>query len=262
MRSRCLLHRGNDELGAVGHPGARRGDLSDLRVADARLASFRDQYGAVGERLLREEHPVYRHGRGAWRDRPGCAVAAGYRPRPHPSGRARPHRSDVGCRRHAPQTERRSVRAVPGARAAVSHRRLGAVVEDLQSTSQRDGMTRLWVGGRKMLEKLVYVSVFVKDQQRALDFYTNLLGFEKRVDVPYPDGTRFLTVGLKGQEFELVLWPGTPGQAPPFQGRIPAQYTIATEDCRKEFEVLKSRGVRFETDVLEFPWGSIAVFLD
>src|SRR5262245_11094338 len=113
-----------------------------------------------------------------------------------------------------------------------------------------------------MLEKMVFVSVFVKDQQRALDFYTNLLGFEKRVDFAYPDGPRFLTVGLKGQEFELVLWPGTPGQAPSFQGRIPAQYTFETADCRKAFEVLKSRGVRFETDVLEFPWGYIAVFLD
>ena len=39
-------------------------------------------------------------------------------------------------------------------------------------------------GGRVMLEKLVYVSVFVKDQDKALDFYTNVLGFEKRADNP------------------------------------------------------------------------------
>ena len=117
-------------------------------------------------------------------------------------------------------------------------------------------------GGRTMLEKVVYISMFVKDQDKALDFYTKQLGFEKRVDVPYPDGPRFLTVGLKGQDFQLVLWPGTPGQGQPFQGRIPAQYTIATEDCRKAFEVLKSRGVKFETEVLEYPWGYVAVFQD
>jgi predicted enzyme related to lactoylglutathione lyase len=117
-------------------------------------------------------------------------------------------------------------------------------------------------GGKTMLEKVVYVSVFVKDQNKALDFYTKLLGFEKQVDVPYPDGPRFLTVGLKGQDFQLVLWPGTPGQGQPFQGRTPAQYTIATADCRKAFEVLKSRGVKFDTDVLEYPWGYVAVFQD
>ena len=63
-----------------------------------------------------------------------------------------------------------------------------------------------------MLERIQYISVFVSDQDRALDFYTNVLGFEKRVEAPTPDGPRFLTVAVKGQDFELVLWPGTPGR--------------------------------------------------
>lgn len=119
-----------------------------------------------------------------------------------------------------------------------------------------------------MLEKIVYTTVFVSDQDRALDFYTNVLGLEKRVDNPRPfnpqqsDGSRFLTVAVKGQDFQLVLWPGTPGQAQPVQGRIPAAYTIETPDCRKAFEALKSRGLKFETDVLEYPWGYVAVFQD
>jgi catechol 2,3-dioxygenase-like lactoylglutathione lyase family enzyme len=117
-------------------------------------------------------------------------------------------------------------------------------------------------GGKVMLEKVVYVSVFVKDQAKALDFYTNVLGFEKRADNPTPDGPRFLTVGLKGQDFQLVLWPGTPGQGQPFQGRSTAAYTIETKDCRKAFEALKSRNVKFDTEVLEYPWGYVAVFQD
>ena len=64
-----------------------------------------------------------------------------------------------------------------------------------------------------MLKKVVYVAVLVTDQDRALDFYTNVIGLEKRGDYPTPDGPRFLTVGVKGQDFELVLWPGTPGKA-------------------------------------------------
>jgi catechol 2,3-dioxygenase-like lactoylglutathione lyase family enzyme len=66
-----------------------------------------------------------------------------------------------------------------------------------------------------MLKKVVYVAVLVSNQDKALDFYTNVIGLEKRGDYPTPDGPRFLTVGVKGQDFELVLWAGTPGRAKP-----------------------------------------------
>ena len=113
-----------------------------------------------------------------------------------------------------------------------------------------------------MLDQIVYTAVFVTDQERALDFYTNVLGLEQRVDNPTPDGLRFLTVGVRGQDFQLVLWPGTPGKAQPTQGRIPATYTIETEDCRQAYAELKARGVEFETEVLEYPWAYTAVFFD
>ena len=102
-------------------------------------------------------------------------------------------------------------------------------------------------GGKAGLERIVYTSVFVSDQDRALDFYTNVLGFEQRVNNRTPDGPRFLTVAVKGQDFQLVLWPGTPGQAQPVYGRIPATYTIETGDCRKAYDALKARGVKFDT---------------
>ena len=113
-----------------------------------------------------------------------------------------------------------------------------------------------------LFKKVVYVTQFVSDQDRALDFYTRLLDFEKRVDNPTPEGPRFLTVGVKGEAFQLVLWPGKPGDGQAMQGRVPAACTIETPDCRKAFEELKSRGVTFDTEVLEYPWGRIAVFVD
>ncbi len=113
-----------------------------------------------------------------------------------------------------------------------------------------------------MLEKVFYMSVLVSDQDRALDFYTNVLGLEKRVENPTPDGPRFLTVGVSGDDFQLVLWPGTRGQAVPAMGRPPASITIATDDCRKTVETLTARGVEFISDVLEFPWGYVAQFQD
>jgi predicted enzyme related to lactoylglutathione lyase len=110
-----------------------------------------------------------------------------------------------------------------------------------------------------MLKKVPYVALLVGDQDKALDFYTNVVGFEKRVDIPTPDGPRFLSVGVKGQDFELVLWPGTPGR--PKAGS--AVYTIEVENCQIAFETLKSRGVRFEAPgILTFPWGYAARFQD
>src|SRR3712207_2485297 len=97
-------------------------------------------------------------------------------------------------------------------------------------------------GGTTMLKKVVYVALLVSDQDEALDFYTNVVGLEKRGDYPTPDGPRFLTVGVEGQDFELVLWPGTPARAKLGS----AVYTIEVENCRMAFETLKSRGVEFE----------------
>jgi predicted enzyme related to lactoylglutathione lyase len=110
-----------------------------------------------------------------------------------------------------------------------------------------------------MLKKVVYVALLVSDQDKALDFYTNVIGLEKRLDSPTPGGPRFLTVGVNGQDFELVLWPGTPARAELGS----AVYTIEVNDIRIAFETLKSRGVTFEPpDILEFPWGSVARFQD
>jgi predicted enzyme related to lactoylglutathione lyase len=110
-----------------------------------------------------------------------------------------------------------------------------------------------------MLKKVPYVALPVSDQDKALDFYTNVIGFEKRGDYPTPAGPRFLTVGVQGQDFELVLWPGTPAKTELGS----AVYTIEVEDAQTAFETLKSRGVNFEPDeVLEFPWGYVARFED
>src|SRR4029077_20385299 len=124
------------------------------------------------------------------------------------------------------------------------------------------GVVTTTTGGTAMLEKVFYTSVLVSDQDKALDFYTNVLGLEKRIENPTPDGPRFLTVGVKGDEFQLVLWPGTPGQAEPAMGRPPASVTIEPDDIRKTVEEFKSRGVEFVSDVIEFQGIRLAQFQD
>lgn len=110
-----------------------------------------------------------------------------------------------------------------------------------------------------MLRNVPYVALLVSDQDKALDFYTKVIGFEKRIDAPTPIGPRFLTIGVPGQDFELVLWPGTPAKAELGS----AVYTIEVDDCRAAFETLTSRGVEFEpAELLQFPWGYVARFKD
>ena len=113
------------------------------------------------------------------------------------------------------------------------------------------------------LSSIFYVTQLVSDQDKALDFYTRVVGLEKRVDAPTTDGkARFLTVGVAGQDFQLVLWPGTPGKAQPVDGRVPASCTIETPDIKLAVAELTSRGVDFVTGVLEHPWGWSAMFVD
>jgi predicted enzyme related to lactoylglutathione lyase len=107
-----------------------------------------------------------------------------------------------------------------------------------------------------ILKKVPYMTLMVSDQDKALDFYTNVIGFEKRTDNPTPQG-RFLTVGVHGQDFEIVLAPGRPCRPD-----IAVLCTVEVEDLRTVVETLNSRGVKFETEILDFPWGSVARFQD
>jgi catechol 2,3-dioxygenase-like lactoylglutathione lyase family enzyme len=114
-----------------------------------------------------------------------------------------------------------------------------------------------------MLTKVSFVTVFVTDQDVALKFYSEVLGFEKRLDRPGVGGGRFLTLGLRGQDLEVILWPGTPGQAKDGVGYVPGVFVIESTDCRKEFEALKSRGATFEPPrVLEQPGAFVAILKD
>jgi len=122
-----------------------------------------------------------------------------------------------------------------------------------------------------VLKKVVYVALLVSNQDNALDFYTNIIGLEKRADYSPPDEPRWLTVGIKGQDLELVLWPGTPAKAAPAKSHLRSGAKaeagvvspIEVENCRAAFETLKSRGVKFEPpEILEFAWGDTALFRD
>lgn len=117
-----------------------------------------------------------------------------------------------------------------------------------------------------MIEKLTHAPIVVGDQDKALKFYTEVLGFEKRADYEQPDKPRWLTVGPKGQELELILVRGeyvADPRAPPGADSGGNHWVFRTNDCRKDFEILKSRGVKFKDSAPnESAYGITAYFTD
>ena len=98
--------------------------------------------------------------------------------------------------------------------------------------------------------KIVVTSVLVDDQDKALRFYTDVLGFEKKHDVPLGE-FRWLTV-VSPQDpngTELLLEPDAHPAAKPFKNALVHDgipyASFGVDDVKADFERLSGRGVRF-----------------
>jgi uncharacterized glyoxalase superfamily protein PhnB len=117
--------------------------------------------------------------------------------------------------------------------------------------------------------------LWVHDQDEALAFYTEKLGFEVRSDVTLPEmgDFRWLTVAPAGQEDVAVVLMAIPG--PPVMGETTTRQVedlmakgfsgtvfLTTDDCRGDYEKLKARGVEFTETPEERPYGIDCGFRD
>jgi predicted enzyme related to lactoylglutathione lyase len=122
--------------------------------------------------------------------------------------------------------------------------------------------------------KVATAQVWVHDQDEALAFYTEKLGMELRQDVTVPElgNFRWLTVGVPGQEVEIVLMavPGPPVIDEQTSAEIAALTAkgfagtvfLTTDDCQKSYEELSARGVEFTEAPEARPYGIDAGFRD
>lgn len=111
-------------------------------------------------------------------------------------------------------------------------------------------------------------NVYVDDQDKALEFYTGVLGFAKKTDFPVGEGNRWLTVVSPDEPDgpQLLLEPeGHPAVAPFKQALredgIPSA-SFAVEDANAEFKRLQDRGVTFTQQPLEMGGVTTAVLDD
>jgi catechol 2,3-dioxygenase-like lactoylglutathione lyase family enzyme len=110
-------------------------------------------------------------------------------------------------------------------------------------------------------------SVFVDDQEKALKFYTEVLGFAKKQDVAN-GAYRWLTVGSAdpNNDTQLLLEPNDHPAARQFQAAIYADGIPATalfsSDFKGDYERLRASGVRFKSEPMNAGWGSSVLFDD
>jgi glyoxylase I family protein len=116
--------------------------------------------------------------------------------------------------------------------------------------------------------KIKLNSIMVDDQEKALRFYTDVLGFAKSKDIDVGGGLRWITVVAPAghPDVELALEPnvnpaGKAFQTALFQQNIPAT-AFEVDDLEAEYERLRGRGVVFTMEPMAMGAISLAVFAD
>ena len=117
--------------------------------------------------------------------------------------------------------------------------------------------------------------LWVHDQDEALAFYTQKLGMEVRSDATLPEmgDFRWLTVGPVGQpDIDIVLMaiPGPPVMDEETREQVRQLVSkgfagtvfLTTDDCRRDYEELRARGVEFTETPEERPYGIDSGFRD
>ena len=109
-----------------------------------------------------------------------------------------------------------------------------------------------------MIRGVKFVSVPVVDQDRALAFFTEKLGFRLTTDQPFDEKQRWIELAIPGAETGIVLF-SMPGGIHP--GGF-MNLSLWTDDAEATAKTLKARGVTFVSEPKKESWGTSAIFKD
>jgi len=110
-----------------------------------------------------------------------------------------------------------------------------------------------------MISHLKFASIPVADQNRALDFYTEKLGFVIAADKPFDGKQRWIELRIPKAETRVVLF--TPDEHKDRIGTFTG-LSFATDDVEATYAEYKARGVEFKGPPQKQPWGTFAIFHD
>lgn len=115
-------------------------------------------------------------------------------------------------------------------------------------------------GVSQAISHLSVVTVNVSDQDAALRYYTECIGFEKRTDAPMGEGLRWLTVAPAGAATAVVLARGFGEGGAPLGTNT--GLVLETDDIDAAYQELSGRGVRFTKQPAREFFGGWAEFVD
>ena len=110
-----------------------------------------------------------------------------------------------------------------------------------------------------MIKGVKFVSIPVRDQDRALEFYTRTLGMRVITDSPYDDTRRWIELGIPRADTKVVLFTAS-GQEQMIGGMT--NITFVADDVVATASELKAKGVEFVQEPRKSDWGTAAVFKD
>jgi predicted enzyme related to lactoylglutathione lyase len=110
-----------------------------------------------------------------------------------------------------------------------------------------------------MIRTIKFVGIPVNDQDRALDFYVNMLGFSVVTDQPMGPGQRWIEVrpSKGGTGVALFTPPGHEDRVGTFTG-----VSMICDDVQKTYEELSAKGVEFAKPPEKQPWGVFCILKD
>ncbi|PNZ67420.1 VOC family protein [Staphylococcus croceilyticus] len=116
--------------------------------------------------------------------------------------------------------------------------------------------------------EIIASSIFVENQEETLQFYTDILGFEKKEDEPVGEGYRWIALASpnSSNKTQLILEPNGDPIAKDFQTRlfeagIPITM-FGVSDVHKEYEKLSQKGVKFTVAPAKVGKNNMAIFDD
>lgn len=117
-----------------------------------------------------------------------------------------------------------------------------------------------------MKKKIGHVSILVRNYDEAIDFYINKAGFVLLSDNNFGNGMRWVTVApSKDSETAIVFVEANTNEKAERVGNQAANHVflvVQTDDCYRDYEEMKSKGVNFFGEPKEVPWGIEVVFED
>jgi catechol 2,3-dioxygenase-like lactoylglutathione lyase family enzyme len=110
-----------------------------------------------------------------------------------------------------------------------------------------------------MIKRIKFLSIPVRDQDRALRFYTEKLGFRVVADQPFSETQRWIELAIPGADTGVVLF--TPeGQEDRIGGFMNTSWEV--DDIEATYDELRNKGVEFAGPPQKQPWGSFLVMKD